>query len=210
MKGYVKEYKDQTGVIALQKKYHELESKNTKEAYIYLPQIFAGNDEQAMQSVAKEYFQTVLQKYYFPSSVRILEKLTEAGVKSYIISASADFFVKGSIGTTPVEADSIFGIKMKIENGKITSQEVPPITYAEGKRKRIELVVENLLKEKKADHVFILAGFGNSFKTDGAFLTHIAEQKLQAGKPISVMINGGNPPDIYKGKFKEVSFDLRK
>lgn len=26
----------------------------------------------------------------------------------------------------------------------------------------------------------------------------------------SPRINGGNPPDMYKGKFKEVSFDLRK
>ncbi len=209
-KGFAKDYKGKDGLTALKKEFAILEKKDIGEAYLFAPKIFAGNEEMAMQSFAKEHFKTVLQKYYFPSSVQILDKLKEAGVKSYIISASADFFVKGSIGTTPVEPDSIFGIKMKIENGKITSQEIPPITYAEGKRKRIELVVENLLKEKKADHVFVLAGFGNSFKTDGAFLTYIAEQKLQAGKPVSVMINGGNPPDIYKGKFKEVSFDLIK
>jgi len=210
LKGYVKDYKDQSGVTALQKKYNELEVKDTKEAYLYLPRIFAGNEEIAIQIFASEHFQIVLQKYYFPSSVHILEKLKEAGVKSYIISASADFFVKGSVGTTPVETDSIFGIKMKIENGKITSKEIPPVTYAEGKRKRIELIVENILKEKKADHVFILAGFGNSFKTDGPFLKYIAEQKFETGKPISVMINGGKSPAEYEGKFIEVSFMINK
>jgi phosphoserine phosphatase len=209
-KGYAKNYKGEERLSSLRKEFSILERTDIGEAYLFAPKIFAGNEEQAMQSFAKEHFKNVLQKYYFPSSVQILDKLKEAGVKSYIISASADFFVKGSIGTTPVEPDSIFGIKMKIENGKITSKEIPPITYAEGKRKRIELVVESLLLEKKADHVFVLAGFGNSFRTDGAFLEFIAAQKFQAGKPVSVMINGGNPPEMYKGKFKEVSFDLKK
>ena len=59
-------------------------------------------------------------------------------------------------------------------------------------------------------HVFILAGFGNSFGTDGPFLKYISEQKFQVGKPISVMINGGNSPIKYEGKFKEVTFDLKK
>jgi hypothetical protein len=180
------------------------------QAYIFAPKIFAGNEVSVLQSFAHAYFKDVLQKYYFPSSIQILNKLKEAGVKSYIISASADFFVKGSQDTIPVEVDSIFGIEMKIENGKTTSTEVPPITFAEGKRKKIEMIVQNILKEKKADHVFILAGFGNSFRTDGPFLEYIAMQKLIAGKSISIMINGGNPPDIYKSKFKEVKFDLKK
>ena len=164
----------------------------------------------ALQAFAREHFKNVLQKYYFPSSIQILSKLKEAGIKSYIISASADFFVKGSVGTVPVDLDAMFGIEMKIENGITTSTEIPPVTFAEGKRTKIELIVKKILMEKKADYVFVLAGFGNSFRTDGAFLKYISEQKLQAGKPISVMINGGKSPEIYKGKFKEVIFDLEK
>ncbi|MBP7283739.1 MAG: haloacid dehalogenase-like hydrolase [Leptospiraceae bacterium] len=209
-KGYAKDYKGEEGLSGLRKEFARLEKTDIGQAYLFAPKIFAGNDVKTLQSFASGHFKEVLQKYYFPSSVQILNKLKEAGVKSYIISASADFFVKGSVGTIPVDLDSMNGIEMKIENGKTTSTEIPPITFAEGKRKKIELIVGKILQEKKADYVFILAGFGNSFRTDGPFLEYIAEQKLQAGKPISVMINGGNPPDEYKGKFKEVSFDLKK
>lgn len=210
LKGYAKDYKGEEGVNAFWKKYQELEAIDKKVAYVFLPKIFEGNDESVMQNLAKEHFKETLQKYYFPSSIRILEKLKEVGVQSYIISASATFFVKGSVGTTPVSPDSIYGIEMKIENGKILPTEIPPVTYAEGKREKIQQIVENILKEKKADKVFVLAGFGNSYHTDSAFLKYIAEQKLEAGKPISVMVNGGESPAEFKGLFKEVSFDVKR
>lgn len=210
LKGYAKDYKGEEGVKVFWKKYQELEAIDKKVAYVFLPKIFEGNDESVMQNLAKEHFKETLQKYYFPSSIRILEKLKEVGVQSYIISASATFFVKGSVGTTPVSPDSIYGIEMKIENGKILPTEIPPVTYAEGKREKIQQIVENILKEKKADKVFVLAGFGNSYHTDSAFLKYIAEQKLEAGKPISVMVNGGESPAEFKGLFKEVSFDVKR
>lgn len=210
LKGYAKDYKGEEGVNAFWKKYQELEAIDKKVAYVFLPKIFEGNDESVMQNLAKEHFKETLQKYYFPSSIRILEKLKEVGVQSYIISASATFFVKGSVGTTPVSPDSIYGIEMKIENGKILPTEIPPVTYAEGKREKIQQIVNNILKEKKADKVFVLAGFGNSYHTDSAFLKYIAEQKLEAGKPISVMVNGGESPAEFKGLFKEVSFDVKR
>lgn len=206
--GYSKNYKGEEGLKKLEYEFSVLEKKDIEQAYLFATKVFAGSEEMALLTFSQEHFKNVLQNYYFPSSIQILNKLKEAGVKSYIISASADFFVKGSAGTVPVDFDAMYGIQMKVENGKTTSTVIPPVTFAEGKRKKIELIVEKILQEKKADYVFVLAGFGNSFRTDGAFLNYISEQKLQAGKPISVMINGGKSPEIYKGKFKEVNFDL--
>ena len=208
LKGLAKDYKDQAGVIALQKKYRELEAKNIREAYVYLPQIFAGSEDQVIRNFAREYFKDTLQKYYFPSSIRILEQLKKEGVKSYIISASADFFVDGNYETLLVEKNVINGIDMKIENGKITPIVIPPVTYAEGKIEKIKQILDQLKKDNSAKHIFIMAGFGNSYHTDGPFLKYISEQKLLVGEPISVMVNGGKSPAEYKGKFKEVSFDL--
>ncbi|MCX8124876.1 MAG: hypothetical protein N3F66_12050, partial [Spirochaetes bacterium] len=51
------------------------------------------------------------------------------------------------------------------------------------------------------DHVYAIAAFGNSYHTDGPFLRYVAMQKLPAGTPIAVMINGGTPPEEYKGLF---------
>jgi hypothetical protein len=53
--------------------------------------------------------------------------------------------------------------------------------------------------------VYVLAGFGNSYGTDGDFLAYIARQKFPAGAPLAVMINGGPAPGAYQGLFREVS-----
>ena len=97
---------------------------------------------------------------------------------------------------------------MKILDGIITTEEIEPVTYAEGKTEKLKLIVNNLIQDKKTEQVFILAGFGNSFHTDGHFLQYIAEQRLLAGQPTAVMINGGYAPEEYEGMFKEVGFDL--
>ena len=158
-------------------------------------------------SEGKEHFQSVLKNYYFSSSIRILEELKAVGIQSYIISASAHFFVKGMSGTLPIDGDRLFGIEVEIKNGIITPKEISPVTYAYGKREKLIQIVANLLAEKKADKVFVLAGFGNSFHTDGPFLKYIAEQKIEAGKAITVMINGGEATSEYTGIFKEVIFE---
>lgn len=206
LKGYAKEFKGKEGVAAFWKKYREMEAIDKKAAYIFLPQIFAGNREEVILDLAKEHFQNMLKNYYFSSSIRILEKLEALGIKSYIISASAHFFVKGMSGTLPIGSDCLYGIEVEIENGIVTPKEISPVTYADGKREKLIQIVENILEEKKADKVFVLAGFGNSFHTDGPFLKYIAEQKMETGKAVTVMINGGDAPTEYKDIFKEVNF----
>lgn len=207
LKGYAKEFKGKEGVTTFWKKYREMEALDKKAAYLFLPQIFAGNKEEVILDLAREHFQTVLKNYYFSSSIRILEELEASGIKSYIISASAHFFVKGMSGTLPIEDECLFGIEVEIENGTITPKEISPVTYAEGKREKLQEIVENLIEEKGYDKVFVLAGFGNSFHTDGPFLKYIAEQKIEFGKAVTVMLNGGKAPSEYEGMFKEVLFD---
>jgi phosphoserine phosphatase len=208
LKGYSTEFKGEEGVNAFWKKYREMESVNKKEAYVYLPRLFSGNKEETIVNLAKEHFNSVIRNFYFPSSIQILEQLKANGIDSYILSASAHFFIKGIVGTLPIDANHMFGIEMKILDGIITTEEIEPVTYAEGKTERLKLIVNSLLKEKKTEQVFILAGFGNSFHTDGPFLQYIAEQRLLSGQPTIVMINGGYAPEEYEGLFREVGFDL--
>lgn len=47
----------------------------------------------------------------------------------------------------------------------------------------------------------MLAGFGDSYGTDGPFLRFIATQHLPAGQPIAVFYDGGAEPAEYKGLF---------
>ncbi len=178
LNGYSVEFKGKEGVKAFWKKYREMESVDKKEAYLYLPRLFSGTKEEKIVNLAKEHFNSVIRNFYFPSSIQILEQLKANGIDSYILSASAHFFIKGSIGTHPIDANRMFGIEMKILDGIITPEEIEPVTYAEGKTEKLKLIVNNLIQDKKTEQVFILAGFGNSFHTDGHFLQYIAKQRL--------------------------------
>ena len=151
LSGFSSEFRGEEGVTAFWKKYREMEDIDKREAYIFLPRIFSGLRESQILDLAKKHFHETLQKYYFPSSIYIFEKLRQAGVESHIVSASANFFVKGIEGTLPINPDLIYGIETEIVDGIITKKEILPVTYGEGKKDKLELVVETILKEKKAE-----------------------------------------------------------
>jgi phosphoserine phosphatase len=207
--GYSQKFKGQEGFVQFMKLYREYEKTDKVKAYYSIPKIFVGAKESDLLTLSIQHFQKVMKNYYFPSSVKIMNELKQAGVHSIVISASSSFIVEGSYGTLPLEPNSINGVLVEIIDGIITDKEIPPLTYSVGKREKLQQIVSGLLESKKADRVFVLAGFGNSYETDGPFLEYIANQKLDAGKPIAVMINGGKSPENYKGRFQEVSFDLK-
>jgi hypothetical protein len=66
---------------------------------------------------------------------------------------------------------------------------------------KIRAVVAQMEREVAGRRVFILAGFGDSYTTDGPFLKFIATQSLPAGKPIAVFYDSKKEPDEYRGLF---------
>lgn len=175
-------------------------------AYDYIAQIFAGRDRKEMERFSTNHFESVLQNYYFSQSIEIFNSMREqSDFRVYIISASPDFFVKGSSTTVNVPLTQIRGVNLEDNNGILTEKVILPITYAEGKTKTVLKIVDEIKAEGKYKNIFVLAGFGNSYHTDGNFLKYISTQKLVAGKPIAVMINGGQTPAEYEGFFYKVS-----
>lgn len=179
------------------------ETKGHFAAYTFLPRIFAGTPADKIHRLADRQMKEVYQNYFFRSSRFLIEKLAKIKIKTVILSASPHFFVRSAADTLPVPERDIHGIRLKKKDGVLTTQLDPPVTYADGKVEKLREVVAGYQKEGK--RVFVLAAFGNSYHTDGPFLKFTASQKLPAGKPFSVMINGGNPPAEYTGLFTEVS-----
>lgn len=176
--------------------------KGHSDAYIYLATLFTGRDIRDLQQLSQHYFSHTLHYYFFASSIAIMNQLKAHGIKIYIISASPDYFVKGAAYSLNLSSDTIYGIKVKTNNGIATEQVIPPLTYAEGKTKLLKSIIDRLKKENKTNHVYAIAAFGNSYHTDGNFLYYVATQTLPAGKPVSVMINGGSPPKKYHALFE--------
>ncbi|PKL38859.1 MAG: hypothetical protein CVV44_08295 [Spirochaetae bacterium HGW-Spirochaetae-1] len=173
-------------------------------AYLLLyPRALAGNEENKIIAFSEDYFNSTLQKYFFQSSMTVMKSLQQEDIGIYVISASAQVFVQGSASALDIPSGNIRGILMKSDQEKITREAIPPITHGPGKTMVLKQIVADLKKEKGGP-VFVLAGFGNSYGTDGDFLAYITKIKLPAGKTMAVMINGGEAPGKYRGMFYEV------
>jgi phosphoserine phosphatase len=173
-------------------------------AYPFIPQMLSGAVLNEIDEMSRNHFETILKNYYFKSSLKILNTLEAIGIHSYIISASADVFVNAAAKTIGLDPERFHGIEVKIKNGVLTEELVYPITWADGKTKKLLSIIEKILDQNPGKKVIVLAAFGNSYSTDGPFMKYVAEQTLPAGKPLSVMINGGQTPKNYGEIFIEV------
>jgi phosphoserine phosphatase len=170
-------------------------------AYPFIPQMLRGATAEEVLQLSRSYFAGTLSNYLMASSVKIIRELQRGGIEPHIISASADLFVKGASESLEIPTGHIHGIEVRVRDGRLTEEIVYPITWNKGKLEKIEALVAAMENESPKRRVFILAGFGDSYATDGPFLKFIATQTLPAGKPIAVFYDSKNEPDEYRGLF---------
>src|SRR5262249_20611767 len=142
-----------------------------------------------------------LSNYLMASSVKIIRALQRGGVEPHIISASADVFVKGASQSLGIPVEHIHGIEVRARDGKLSEEIVYPVTWNKGKLEKIQALIAAMENESPQRRVFVLAGFGDSYGTDGPFLKFIATQILPAGKPIAVFYDSKGEPEEYRGLF---------
>jgi len=170
-------------------------------AYPFIPQMLRGAKADDVLRLSQQHFSHTMSNYLMSSSVKIIRALEREGIQSHIITAGADIFVKGAAPSLGIPANRIHGIELRIRDGRLTEELVYPVTWNEGKRERLQQLTKALELEC-GSRVFVLAGFGDSYHTDGPFLKFIATQSLPAGKPLAVFYNSKSPePDEYKGLF---------
>jgi len=174
-------------------------------AYPFIPQMLRGAKVTDLQQLSHDYFTTTLSNYLRSSSVRIIREMEHAGVQSHIITASSEIFVQGVYDSLAIPTNHIHGIQIRIRDGRCTEELIYPMTWNIGKWQRIEQIVAQIHQDQPDRKVYILAGFGDSYHTDGPFLAHIAKQELPAGKPISVFYDNTNAPAEYQGLFYQAS-----
>jgi len=170
-------------------------------AYPFIPQMLRGAKADDVLELSRRHFASTLSNYLFSSSVKIIHALQRGGVESYVVSASADIFVKGASDSVRIPGNRIYGIAVRIRDRRLTEELVYPVTWKEGKVAKIKELVAQFEREEPGRRVFVLAGFGDSYSTDGPFLKWIAGQSLPAGKPIAVFLNSKVEPEEYRGLF---------
>ena len=176
----------------------------------YNAQIYAGTRVADLDAFCVREYERVYRKWYFTSSLAMLRALEKAGVENYVVSASPELFVANASATLPLPRERLRGIRVRLSAGHVTTDVVYPLPMGEGK---VEVVRELVLSRQ---HGVAVAGFGNSYSTDGAFLRYIATQPSLPGgaKGTAVMVNGGKVVPGYTEHFicvdqDEVTGDAR-
>ena len=196
MAGYSPFFKGEEGCRQFDRDYARLNEIGRFIAWPFIGQVFAGVKVADFNRFCAQRARDIYSKWYFASSVAILKRLEAAGVENHIISGSPNLFVKNlgeSLGLTP---DRMHGCALAIDGGILSTRIEYPVTTGEGK---IE-VLRRLVNSRP--HAVAVAGFGDSYKTDGAFLRYIVRQTLPGGaKGFALMINGTNKTPEYEDLF---------
>lgn len=203
--GYSEIYPPKGGVERFWKDYRYMEHNIGKWlAFPFIPQMLRGAQLSDIHKLSENHFKNMLSNYYFSSSIRMLKALEDSGIKCHIISASADVFVDAAASTLGLNPERFHGIEVRIKDGWLTEELVYPVTWSDGKKEKLISIVEETARRHPKKQVIVLAAFGNSYSTDGPFMKYVATQTLPAGKPVSVMINGGDAPTAYRELFIQV------
>jgi len=165
----------------------------------YNAQLYIGREAAELDAFCAAECAAVYRKWYFASSVRMMKALESAGVENYVVSASPEIFVRNAAASLALPQSRMRAIRVEVVGGRMTPQIVYPVPMGEGK---VENVRDLVLARP---HGVAVAGFGNSYSTDGAFLRYIATQSLPGGaKGTAVMINGNRQLAGYSEHFVRV------
>lgn len=97
--------------------------------------------------------QQFLQVFSFQKE--ILSFLKSKGVFIYVVTASMKLLVEAAILKYQLPVDKVLGMHPQIQNGKLTSKIILPLTYGEGKR-------EALLEHIKPEQILLASGNSTS------------------------------------------------
>jgi phosphoserine phosphatase len=186
--------------------YQDIMSREgTVAAYPWLVRLFAGAPEAALTALAVEEFTTRLRSCFFPEALEIWHRLEAAGVHCQVISASADFFIKGAAPILRVPPERLHGLRLVTgPDGLLTTQPLEPLTIGQGKA----ALLRALIATAGPGTPYPIAAFGNDFFTDGPMLEAVACTTLPAGSPVAALVNA-KPPSHAAGRFRELTFTRR-
>ncbi len=161
-------------------------------AYLQLVKVFSGAPEGALRDLAGREFSTRLRPWFFAEALDLWAQLEAGGVRCMVISASADFFVKGAAEVLGVPPDRLHGLRLATgADGFLTDEPLEPVTIRTGKAR---LVSQLLTGTRHA-----IAAFGNDLVNDGPMLEAVASVRLPGGTPGAFLVNDLPPARSIPG-----------
>ena len=119
-------------------KYEDLlEKDDVDTAFTMLITLMAGIKEEDLKSWSSDYFET-FKHNVFPMQKELIERLHNAGVKVWVVSASNRWSVEAGALYFGIEPENVIAMKVKVKDGILTDEFVPPVLHGEGKVEAIK------------------------------------------------------------------------
>ena len=198
--GLTSVYREEQGVRQWRADYRRMAEIGAWFSQAFDVQMYAGTRASDLEAFCSKWIRDEgIAGWYFASSMAIWRALERLGVENCVVSANIEPLIRGTAPSLGIPRERVRASRAEIVGGRVTTKVLYPIPHGPGKVVAVREVV------LARPHGVAVAGFGNSYRTDGNFLRYICSQPLPGGvKPISVMINGGAEPKEYKGLFKLV------
>lgn len=87
----------------------------------------------------------------FPFQIELMRYFKEKGFKNFIVTASIKWLVEEIVEQENLPVDKVLGVQVRLFEGKLTRELVPPLTYGEGKK-------EAFLRESEGKKPLFVAG----------------------------------------------------
>ncbi|MES2709071.1 MAG: haloacid dehalogenase-like hydrolase [Verrucomicrobiota bacterium] len=193
--GLAAAYADPGGFTRCWRRYLDLmRDEGIPEAYAYIVKIFEGARAGEILDLSRKRFHGPLREWFFPEAIALWNRLEADGIRCVVISASADFFVKGAAGILRAPEERLHGVRLaENADGTLSGDVVPPLTCAEGKAERMRGILEEMALAAPGRTFWPVAAFGNHTVTDGPLLEAVAATLLPAGRPLGVLVNSTAP-----------------
>jgi HAD superfamily hydrolase (TIGR01490 family) len=110
--------------------------------------------EKEIDQYVKQFYEKRLSKIFYIDAINTLKKLKGEGYKIYLISASAEFYLKELYNIK--EVDKVIGTRFKFENGHYTGEIIGENNKGEEKVKRLleEIKKENIEVDFKESYMY--------------------------------------------------------
>lgn len=127
------------------------QNNDPRDAYAWLAQINNGVELETLRHWTQMAFNGIHPNPIFSEQKKLIDLLKHHGTEIYIVTASITWAVEPGAIAMGLNPKNVIGVETEINNNKITTNTIKPVTYRQGK-------VEALLKQTNNIHPFIASG----------------------------------------------------
>lgn len=113
--------------------YEERVRRDKASGYAWAAQLMAGMPEETVRRRAAEFARSFVPEHLYPSMKALLSSAKAKGCETWVVSASNQWVVEAAAPLLGLDPSHAVGIRVAVDDGRLTSRVLEPVTYKAGK-----------------------------------------------------------------------------